>query len=122
MRIILGKFIFHLLHHFYEIVETDALIIGDLAARVVWFLVTLLILLGVSNAILSNLLKQHLGFDRASVERLHDGLEVGDANGTVLLAIKQLEDLAQVLHLFLAELHVVATVLLLLINLCRVHG
>ena len=122
MRIILGKFIFHLLHHFYEIVETDTLIIGDVAARVVRFLIALLILLRVSNSILSDLLKQHLGFDGVPIERLHDSLEVGNANGTILLAIKQLEDLAQVLHLFLAELHVVATVLLLLINLCRVHG
>lgn len=76
VRIILGELIFHLLHHFYEVFETDALIVVDLTARVVRLLVAVLILLGVTNTRSSDLDEQHLGLDRVPVKRLHDRLEV----------------------------------------------
>lgn len=120
--VILRELVLHLLHHLDEVVETDTLIILNFTARIVRLLVALLILLSITDARRPNLLQQHLGLDRVPVQRLHDSLEVRNANSAVLLAIEKFEDLAQMLNFLLRELHVIATVLLLLIHLLFGHG
>jgi hypothetical protein len=88
--VVFSKIILDLLHHFEEIFEADQVWIGF--------------------SLWPDLREELLGFFRIPLQRLHDGFQVFDVNGSYLLFVEEVEDLFQVLDFFFRKLQSLLTV------------
>ena len=78
--VVFRKIILDLLHHFQEIVEADQFWVGIY----IW----------------PNLGEELLGFFGIPLQRLHNGFQVFDVNGSYLLFVEQIEYLFKILNFF----------------------
>ena len=117
--IVLGQFIFNLLHQLNEIVKRDAIH--------VWFNRLLIFTFWSSLCFLPDCKQKIFCFLRVSLQTLHNGLQIGQSDFTFMVFIKQIKYFFQVLNFFIGKpqiallLSTVVILILLLIWVCSIE-